>query len=639
MDLVTFVQLVLGGLTVGCVYSLVGLGFALTLRATELINFAQGEMVMLGAFIGLSAISVLHLPFFAVFVVALIVTGLFGVLMERFMLRPILDRKAPLLNLLIATLGISIALQAMAIIIWGREPVPYPEISSSPYVDVFGIAVQRLNLWILGLGFASMLGLHLFFQKTMTGISWRAASLDHATAALYGVNRRTNVALTFGISAALGGGAGVLIAPLFFASFGLGHSVLVKAFAAAAMGGFGVVGTMFGGLILGVVETLAAGLVSSTYKNVIMYGILLSILMFFFRPKIPAGRSITEQSKVVVTKKVDLFKSFSAPWLKPTCGILLICLWVFLPLVCGTYTVRILNMAVILGIAVLGLQLIVGYTGQFSFGHAAFYGIGAYTSALLSMHYHLPFYITMPLAAGAAGVAGWIVAPTLRLRGHFLAIGTLAMGEIGFLLMINWKWLTKGAYGLYGIPFPRIGNFEFASDEAYYFLATVTLGIVYFFLRRLTSSRFGRALVAVRENELAAVVSGIRAFHQKTRAFVVGCGCAGLAGALYAHYVSYINPESFKFGVSVEMVTMVVIGGLGSMPGGIVGSLVVILLPEYLRFLADYRLVVYGSLIISFMIFLPGGLSDLARRPACWIANGIEARLRICEGKHGSAQD
>jgi branched-chain amino acid transport system permease protein len=112
-----------------------------------------------------------------------------------------------------------------------------------------------------------------------------------------------------------------------------------------------------------------------------------------------------------------------------------------------------------------------------------------------------------------------------------------------------------------------------------------------------------------------------------------------LAGALYAHYVSYINPESFKFGVSVEMVTMVVIGGLGSMPGGIVGSLVVILLPEYLRFLADYRLVVYGSLIISFMIFLPGGLSDLARRPACWIAKGIEARLRICEGKHGSAQD
>jgi branched-chain amino acid transport system permease protein len=639
MDWVTFVQLVFGGLTIGCVYSLVGLGFALTLRATELINFAQGEMVMLGAFIGLTAISVFHLPFLAVFVVALILTGFFGVFMERFMLRPMLDRKAPLLNLLIATLGISIALQAVAIIVWGREPVPYPEISSSPYVDVFGIRLQRLNLWILGLGFASMFGLQLFFQKTMTGISWRAASLDPATAALYGVNRRTNVAITFGISAALGGGAGVLIAPLFFASFGLGHSVLVKAFAAAALGGFGVVGTMFGGLVLGVVETLAAGLISSEYKNVIMYGILLAVLMFFFRPTIPAGRTITEGSKVVVRRTVDLFRDFSPPWLKAVWVILSIGLWLLLPMVCGTYTVRIINMAVILGIAVLGLQLIVGYTGQFSFGHAAFYGIGAYASALLSMHYHLPFYVTMPLAAVAAGLAGWIVAPILRLSGHYLAIGTLAMGEIVFLLMINWKWLTKGAYGIYGIPFPRIGRFEFDSDEAYYFLATVALGFVYFFLRRLTASRFGRALRAIRENELAAVVSGIRAFRQKTRAFVIGSACAGLAGALYAHYLSFINPESFRFGVSVEMVTMVVIGGLGSMPGGIVGSLVVILLPEYLRFLADYRLVVYGGLIISFMMFLPGGLSDLARKPAWWIAKKIEARTGIREGKRGSAQN
>jgi len=627
VDLVTFVQLVFGGLTIGCVYSLVGLGFALTLKATELINFAQGEMVMLGAFIGLTAISVLHLPFFIVFVVALVLTGFFGVFMERFILRPILQNKSPLLNLLIATLGISIALQAVAIIIWGREPVPYPEISASPYVEIFGIKFQILNMWILGLGFASMAGLHLFFQKTMTGIPWRAASLDPDTAALYGVNRRTNVALTFGISAALGGGAGVLIAPLFFASFGLGHSVLVKAFAAAAMGGFGVIGTMVGGLILGVIETLAAGLISSEYKNVIMYGILLSILMFFSRPKIPAGRSITDGSKIVVAKTSDLFKSLSAPWLKPICVILFISIWVLLPLVCGNYTMRILNMAIILSIAVMGLQLIVGYTGQFSFGHAAFYGIGAYTSALLAIHYHLSFLITMPLAALAAGLAGWIVAPILRLSGHFLAIATLAMGEIIFLLMINWKWLTKGAYGIYGIPFPKIGSFEFASDEAYYFLTSVSLCIVYFFIRRLTTSRFGRALVAVRENELAAVSCGVRAFNQKMRAFVIGSGCAGLSGALYAHYISYINPESFKFGVSVEMVTMVVIGGLGSMPGGIIGSLVVILLPEYLRFLADYRLVVYGILIISFMMFLPGGLSDLARRPAHWIAERTKNRF------------
>jgi branched-chain amino acid transport system permease protein len=394
---------------------------------------------------------------------------------------------------------------------------------------------------------------------------------------------------------------------------------------------------MLGGLALGVVETLAAGLVSSEYKNVIMYGILLFILMFFSRPKVPAGRSITEGSKVVVTPAAGLFSSSAPPWLKPLCAVLLLGLWVLLPLVCGHYTLRILNMAFILSIAVLGLQLIVGYTGQFSFGHAAFYGIGAYTSALLSLHYQLSFFATMPLAAVAAGLAGWIVAPILRLSGHFLAIATLAMGEIIFLLMINWKWLTKGAYGLYGIPFPKVGGFELASDEAYYFLTSVSLGVVFFFLRRLTVSRFGRALAAVRENELAAVTCGVRAFNQKMRAFVIGSGCAGLAGALYAHYISYINPESFKFGVSVEMVTMVVIGGLGSMPGGIIGALVVILLPEYLRFLADYRLVVYGILIITFMMFLPGGLSNLARRPAHWIVARTRRRSKRREGSHAAA--
>ena len=628
VDWLTIPQLAFSGLTIGCIYSLVGLGFALTLKATELINFAQGEMVMLGAFIGLSLITSFHLPYVVVFVLSVILTGLFGVFMERFILRRILDNKSPLLNLLIATLGISIALQALAIVIWGREPVPYPEVFSGQTLHLAGIRLQHLNLWILCLGLATMAALQFFFKKTMTGISWRAASLDPATAALYGVNRKRNVSLTFALSAALGGGAGVLIAPLFFASFGLGHSVLVKSFAAAAMGGFGVVGTMCGGLALGVIETLAAGLVSSEYKNVIMYLILLGVLMLFFRPKIPVGRSITEGSKVVAGQAVNLLAAGKPAWVKPCLAAAGITAWLLTPALLDIYTMRILNMALIFAVAALGLQLIVGYTGQLSFGHAAFFGIGAYTSALLAIYFHLPFYLSMPLAAVTAGMVGWIVAPLLRLSGHFLAIGSLALGEIVFLLMINWKWLTKGAYGLYGIPFPKIGPFELESDGAYYFLVTIVLALVYFLLNRLTKSRFGRGLIAVRENELAAMVSGVRVHAQKMKAFVIGTACAGIAGALYAHYVSYINPESFKFHVSVEMVTMVVIGGLGSLPGGLIGALVIVLLPEYLRALADYRLVVYGSLLIVFMMFLPGGLADLTKRPVGMLASRLKRRNR-----------
>ena len=566
MDAATLIQLVVSGLTIGCVYSLVGLGFSLTLRATELINFAQGELLMLGAFLGFSLLLAFNLPFVAVFALACLATGLAGVALEQAVLRPILVRKAPLPNLLIATLGLSVALQALAVIIWGREPLPYPTLFKTDAISFAGIKVGVLNLWILGLALATMAALQYFFQRTLTGISWRAAALDPSTAALYGVSRRRNVALTFGLSAALAGGAGVLMAPIFFASTTLGHSVLIKAFAAAAIGGFGIVGTMVGGLVLGVVETLAAGTVSSEYKNVIMYAILLGILMFFFRPTTPPGRSIAESSKVVVTKPL--------PSDRLGVGLALgaALLWLLLPLVADTYLTRVCVLATVSAIAVLGLQLIIGFTGQLSFGHAAFVGVGAYTAAILSVTFKLPFLVTLPAAGIAAGLAGLLVAPILRLSGHYLAIATLALGEIVFLLMNNLKGITNGAYGLYGIPAPSLGPLKFDTDGSFFVLATGVMYAVLFGMNRLTRSRFGRSLVAVRENELAALASGINPVRYKVQAFVIGTACAGVSGALFAHYMAYISPENFTFVLSVELVTMVVIGGLGSMVGGIIGA-------------------------------------------------------------------
>lgn len=622
MDLTTVVQLIIGGLTIGCVYSLIGLGYSLTLRATELINFAQAELVMLGAFIGLTILKTFRLPYLVVFVLASVLTGLFGLLTERVVVRPIMNKRSPLLNLLIATLGISIALQALAIVIWGREPLPYPQVFSSEPIFIFGLGVQPLNFWILGLGVAVMLGLQLFFQRTLAGISWRAAAFDANTAALYGLSLSRNRALTFALSAALGGAAGVLIAPLFFASFGLGQAVLVKAFAAAAIGGFGIVGTMVGGIVLGIIETLSAGLITADYKNVIMFSLLLVVLLFRFRPKMPAGRTVGEGPKVIIAPPLGLGQLTHIKTMRYVAVILVIAVWLLLPFLAGAYTVRVVNMALIFAIAVVGLQLIVGYTGQFSFGHVAFLGVGAYTSALLVMKLGFPFLISVPLSMVAAGLLALLVAPLLRLPGHYLAMGTMALNEIVFLLMLNLKPITNGAYGVYGIPFPSIGPLLIDTDVEQYFLISICLLTVYFFIRRLTNSRFGRGLVAVRENELAAVMSGVNANLHKIIAFIVGTACAGLAGALYAHYISYINPDNFRLITSIEMVTMVVIGGVGNMVGALIGAFTIILMPEYLRFLADYRLVVYGALLVVFMMFLPGGLSDLFRRP-------VTALLRV----------
>jgi branched-chain amino acid transport system permease protein len=615
MDLRSVSQLIISGLTIGCVYSLVGLAFALLIRATGILNFAQGELVMLGAFVGLSVLTQLHLPYLVAFIVATLVGGLFGVLMERTMFGPMLKRRPPMTNLFIATLGLQVILQTVAILVWGADPRPYPQIAGQNPITVAGVVMRPQNLLILGLALAIMALMQFFLKRTRLGIAWRAAALDPDTAALYGVNRRRNVALTFALSSALGAAGGVLIAPIFFASFGMGGSVQIKSFFAATIGAFSTVGTMLGGLALGVVETLAAGLISSDYKNVILYGISLAALFLFFRPDAPEGRTPDEAPKAASTGDSLLSTERLGKWPRIVLIGVGIVAWLGFPLLADRYTIHIVDLALIYAIAILGLQLVFGYTGMLSLGHAAFFGLGAYTYALLTLQLGLPILVTIPLAACVAGVGALVVAPTLRLSGIYLVVATAAFQEVAYLLMINLKSITNGAYGLYSIPGPSVGPLEIDGDFVYYFFISVVLGLTYLGLKRITRSRFGRALLAVRENELSAVMSGVNAAGYRTRAFIVGAACAGVAGALYAPFVSYISPEAFTLSVSINMVTMAVIGGLGNLIGGVVGAVAIILAPEYLRFLGEYRLIVYGAIMIIFMMFFPGGVTGLFRQP------------------------
>ncbi|MER1967997.1 ABC transporter permease [Castellaniella sp. GW247-6E4] len=612
MEAQTVVQLFISGVTIGCIYSLVALGFAITLRATELFNFAHGEMVMLGALLGYTLVTTLGVQFLYAFLSATLVLALTGILIERTILRPMLRRKSPLLNLLIATLGISVMLQATAIILWGREPLKYALDLGDP-VSLFGVRVEPINLWIIFLSFLLMVALQWFLRRTRMGIAWRAASLDPNTAQLYGMNRNVNVALTFGISAGLGGAAGVLIAPLYYASFGLGQAVLIKSFAAAAIGGFGIIGTVAGGLIIGLLETFGAGLISSEYKNVILYGLLLVILMIFFAPKGLQGRGISESPRILTRLELRLFTQVVSGWVRPAALVAIAALWVLSVVGLDVYALRIMNIACLFAIAALGLQVIVGYTGIFSFGQGALFGVGAYAYAIVSNAWGTPFVLTVALAVLVTLLVAVLILPIFRLRGHYVAVGTLVIGEIIVILISNWKQLTNGAYGIFGIQPPSFGGFVLDTDQSFYVLVSIALFLTWFSLARIMKSRWGRAMRAVRENELAATSYGISPAKVKTIAFLIGAACAGLAGALYASYVSYINPHYFGFEASVQLVVMVVIGGLGSLGGAIIGAAFVGLLPEFLRFLAEYRLVIYGGLIIGFMVALPGGLADVWR--------------------------
>ncbi len=608
------VQQVVGGLALGFIYALIALGFTMMLRATELVNFAQGELVMAGAYIGYTLLTVTPLPYIAVFVVTAILTGLLGALIELTTLRIIRRNRAPLLNLIIATVGIGICLRILAQMIWGAAPLRYPDgATSEGNILIAGLPFSSQHLLIIALAGVAMLALHVFFQRTLMGTAWRAAASDNVTAELMGISFDRIVTMTFGLSSALAGAAGVLIAPLFL----VGQELWLqgpKAFAAAALGQFQILWTMAGGPMLGVIEAVAAGHISSSYKNAIAYGVTIVVLMIIAIPSMPSGGGAPPRhTRITFREALGVAKKY-----QKAAGILGLALAVggaaVLPFLVDDYTVHVFSLILIYGIAAIGLQLVIGFGGAIIVGFAAFLGIGAYASSIASMTFGLPFPVPLFFAALCAGVTGLIFGPMLRLPIHYCAIATLGFGEICHLLFVNLKEITNGMSGISGIPKPRILGYEFASDHQFYFLALGVLILTYLAISRLVVSRFGRALVGARENELAALAMGVNVPWYRTLAFAVGGACAGISGSLFAYFFSYVSSDSFTLVQSISFLTMVVIGGLGSLGGALAGAAVVVCIPEFLRVVAEFRILFYGLLIVVFMMFLPGGLADLAPR-------------------------
>ncbi len=259
-----------------------------------------------------------------------------------------------------------------------------------------------------------------------------------------------------------------------------------------------------------------------------------------------------------------------------------------------------LRIIIIIGfniILALGLNLITGVTGQLSMGHAGFMSLGAYTSAILSIHTDLPFILVLLAGAAAAAIFGVIIGiPSLRLEGDYLAIVTIGFAEIVKVFFLNFEPGGK-AVGLAGIP-----------QHTTFSLVFITVIVVIALNAILLNSHTGKALYAIRENEIAAQACGVNTTQFKIMAFALGAFLGGLGGGLYAGYMYYINPVEFGFMKSIEILNMVVLGGMGSIPGVILGATILTIAPEMLRVLADYRLLFYGALLVLLMVFRPNGL-------------------------------
>lgn len=261
------------------------------------------------------------------------------------------------------------------------------------------------------------------------------------------------------------------------------------------------------------------------------------------------------------------------------------------------YYLRIMILIGINIILALGLNLITGVTGQLSMGHAGFMSIGAYTSAILSMQFGVSYFPALLAGALMAALFGFLIGiPTLRLEGDYLAMVTIGFAEIIRVFFLNFEPGGK-AVGLAGVP-----------QHTTFLTVWIMVVVIVFLNARLLNSRMGRAFYAIRENEIAASSSGVNTTRLKIMAFAVGSFLGGLGGGLYAHYMYYINPQDFGFMKSIELLNMVVLGGMGSIPGTMLGAFILTLAPEFLRLVAEYRLLFYGALLVVLMIFRPNGL-------------------------------
>jgi len=308
-----------------------------------------------------------------------------------------------------------------------------------------------------------------------------------------------------------------------------------------------------------------------------------------------------------LNKNIKQKNSISKNWLIIVVAIL----FIILPFIINAYWVDVLFFFGIYALLGLSLNIVLGEVGLFDLGHMGFMAIGAYTTAILNTIFGIPIIVLLPISAIAAGAFAWLVcSPIIHLRGDYLCIVTIGMGEIVRLTLNNNPFgITGGSNGVYGIDFPSLGSiFVIDNSTKFYYYIWLIVGLTIVGLVNLQRSRIGRAWNCIREDEIAAESTGIDVRYYKLLAFVLGAGLAGVAGNVYATKLMIVSPESFSFMESCMLFCIVLIGGMGSIPGVLIGAAAISLFPEVFRAFAQYRMLIFGAAMVIMMIFRPGGI-------------------------------
>jgi ABC-type branched-subunit amino acid transport system permease subunit len=614
-----FLQILLSGLISGAIYATVALGFTLIYNVSGVVNLAQGDFFAAAALITLGFVETNRLPFWLSAVIAVALIAILSVLMERLVIRP--AGSAAIAIRLVLTVGVSMVVQGALLVRYGGDAKALPPFGAQHPFTIGSVRAVPQDLWLFGLVTAIAVALTLFLRRTNAGIAMRATAANPFGAGLTGIDTSRIRALAFGISGAIAAVTAIFGASITFVGYDGGAMLGVKAFVAAVLGGLGRPGgAIAGGLALGIAESLSTGYISSVYSNVIAFAILLVALLY----RSIRGREVSFASFTVQTVFSDLP---AGKWRHAASFAGVVALLAVPLLLTNDYVVTVASLIVVFAIVLLGLDLLRGYTGMISLGHAAFMGIGAYSTAILAgQHGWSPIsamIIALPISAAVALLLSLACA---RLSGYNLALATMAFAVIFEGLTVGLAKVTGGASGLGGVGDFSLFGISFTSPQSQLYLVIVVFVLLYAWMRAAVRRQPGRIMKAVHADELAARSLGINPDRTKVRIFVLSALIATAMGSIYAHFEHFASPDEFGLTASLLLLTILVVGGEGTLWGVLIGLAVLKLLPEYFSGLAQYQLLITGVLLTLVLLVFPSGAAGGLIRLTNWLWRRASAR-------------
>ncbi len=609
-------QIVIGGLLQGGVFAIVALGFSLVFRVTNVVNLSQGAFCVLGA-MGMYYFQIVFgWPILPAAIAAVVCSTAFSLLVGAVTFVPAVSRLPPS-STLVLTAGLLTFFVGITLVVWGNQPYALPPFSGEAPFVFHQVRVPTQGVWLAGVASALITGLWFLLHGTTIGRALRACAENPVAARLMGINLPRMMLLSFGLAALIGAAGGVLVAPIMSLQFDSGQFFTISGFIAVAIGGMGsFAGSIIGGLLLGVAEQFAAFYVSSLFANTLALFLLLVVLILRPTGLFPSGpqRRSDVRDDVRVHRAVVRLQGRRAL----SFAVILVGLLALLPaLPLPNGMLPSLVISLILFIAVLGLDVLMGYAGQVSLGHAGFMAVGGYTAAVLSTSYGWPPLIATLFAVVLSVICALLLSlATGRLRGHYLALATLAFGLLIDSLAVGLVDITGGPSGLVGIPAFEVAGFAFDTPVRMFYLALALSVVLVVMLEGGGRLSFGRALKAVRSDQLAAAALGVNVGRVKVIVLCISASLASLSGSLYAFNFHFLSPEIVSTTRSFELIAMLVLGGEATLIGGFFGALVFTLLPTLVQDFAVFKTAVEGAILVVIFLLMPEGLFG---RLAIWL--------------------